>query len=269
MIHSVEEIAELAEFIAEENMLRGGVSLDKIASREDILVCPGCYGNCFTGMLRHVSGEFQIFLNLDKLRSIKYSRSRFTFAHELGHYFIDQHRKTLKAGLSLSYDRDLTYFSNNPVEKEANHFATNLLMPKQRFIADASKLEIGAEAIRELAKKYKTSLTSTAIQYRNLIDYPCTLLFWNRNRDFKKNYSDSWYNLIKPFSQNFNMTEQVKSEIFDGFDYSRLREKTITTSSLSSFYPDITFNGRKDAPVRIETLNLQSYGYISLIYIHQ
>src|SRR5690349_9305823 len=148
MINSLEEIAELAEFLAEENINKGSVNLNRISSKENIYVCPGYYDNCFTGMLRHVRGEFQIFLNLDKLSSVKYSRSRFTYAHELGHYFIDPHRKALKAGFSLSYDKDLNYFSNNPVEREANHFATNLLMPKQRFLADASSFGIGAKAIR-------------------------------------------------------------------------------------------------------------------------
>lgn len=270
MIQTSQTISDLAEFLAEENITKGVINLMRIAEDEDVLVCPGYYGQCFTGMLRYASKEFQIFLNLEKLKSIKYPRSRFTLAHELGHYFIDHHRKTLKTGRSLSYDKDLNYFSNDPIEQEANHFATNLLMPRQRFMHDASQHYIGVEAIRFLAKKYKTSLTSTAIQYRNLINYPCSLLFWNKNQGFRsKNYSESWYKMIKQFSQNFNLTEQVKCEIFEDFNGLSFIETSSITSSLSSFYPDISLNSSNDIPVNIETLNLQSYGFLSIIYIKQ
>jgi Zn-dependent peptidase ImmA (M78 family) len=271
MIPFSQEIAELAEFIAEENISRGSVNLDKIASREGIYVCPGHYNNCFTGMLRHVNGEFQIFLNLDKLSSLKYARSRFTYGHELGHYFIDKHRRMLKAGYSLSYDKDLTYFTNNPVEAEANHFATNLLMPKQRFIADIAQHEFGVEAIRALSKKYKTSYTATAIQYSNLSNYPCSLLFWNKDREFRrKNYSGSMYSMVRQFSQNFSLNDKIKSEIFEEFDSPfNFNDMSSVTTSLANFYPDVTVNGPVDMPLKVETITLQSYGYISLVFINQ
>ncbi len=270
MIQSLDEISELAEFIAEENFSRGSVNLDKISDKEGIYVCPGSYGNCFTGMLRYTNKEFQIFLNLDKLNSIKYARSRFTYAHELGHYFIDQHRNTLKAGHSLSYDKVLTHFTNHLVEKEANHFATNLLMPKSKFMLDAAKYNIGIETIRLLAKKYKTSLTCTALQYRNLVEHPCSLLFWNKNRDFRtKNYSESWFNMVRPISHNFNLKEQVITDIFEDFNGYFTPNTSLISSSLSAFYPDISLNSRNDKPVKIETLNLQSFGFLSLVYINQ
>jgi Zn-dependent peptidase ImmA (M78 family) len=43
----------------------------------------------------YINREFQVFLILIIIHSVKYARFRFTFAHELAHYFINEHRNTL------------------------------------------------------------------------------------------------------------------------------------------------------------------------------
>jgi Zn-dependent peptidase ImmA (M78 family) len=270
MNQSHNEIAELAEFIAEENIVRGSVNLKKIAKKDDIEIHYDSFGNFFTGMLQYEDGLFDIFVNLDMVRSEKYPRARFTVAHELGHYFIDNHRNQLKKGYSLSYDKNLTYFSNHPVEREANLFATNLLMPKERFIKMASNFEVGIDAIKALSKQFKTSLTSTAIQYQNLISRPCGLIFWDKNMQFRnKNYSDALYDLIKQFSTSFNVMDSTKTEIFEDFnnDFFNITERSSITSSLAAFYPEIQFKSKHDMPIRVETLSLQTFGFISILYL--
>jgi Zn-dependent peptidase ImmA (M78 family) len=269
MLQTLDEIAELAEFIAEDNITRGIVNLDKIARKNDIGLHYDNFENYFTGMLQHENNSFDIFINLYKLKKKKYSRTRFTLAHELGHYYIDAHRNLLKKGYSLSYDKDLSYFSNDPVEKEANHFATNLLMPKNRFVNDINSQEVGINAVKNLSQQYKTSITSTIIQYRNLINNPCFLLFWNENQEFKrKNYSDSFYNIIKQFSQGFKIKDEIKASIFDGFDdLLYFRNTTSIDGYLSSFYVSINVSSTMDKPVKIETMNLQSYGFVSIVFL--
>ncbi len=270
MAHTLQEIAELAEFIAEDNTFRGTVSLDKIARKEDIAIHYGSFETYFTGMLQHDNGDFDIFLNLDKLKNKKYSRARFTLAHELGHYYIDDHRNLLKAGHSLSYDKDHTFFSNLEVEQQANHFATNLIMPKSRFMRDMRASNIGIKAVKTLADKYKTSFTATVIQYHNLLESPSFLIFWRPNRILKsKSLSSSFYSLIKRFSSNFLIDATLATEIFEGFD--DLLNYTNTTSvntSLAYLWAEISARSAMDMPVKIETMNLQTYGYVSLVFVN-
>lgn len=270
MNQSHSEIAELAEFIAEENIVRGAVNLAKIANKRDVEIHYDYFENFFTGMLQYEDGMFDIFINLAQVGKEKYPRARFTVAHELGHYFIDDHRNKLKRGFSLSYDRNFSYFTNNPIEREANLFATNLLMPKGIFVNEAYKLEIGINAIKSLSKRFKTSLTSTAIQYHQLINFPCGLIFWNRDMTFRnKNYSDSFYDRIKQFSHNFNVYDEARVKIFKAFnnDSFGIIEVTSINSSLAYFYPDININTKYDIPVCVDTISLQSYGYLSFFYI--
>ncbi len=269
MVQTLDHIAELAESIAEDNITRGKTNLEKIARKNGVGIHYGHFENYFTGMLQHENSEFDIFINLTKLKNKKYSRTRFTVAHELGHFYIDAHRNLLKNGYSLSYDKELNYFSNDPVEKEANHFATNLLMPPSRFKADMNSYTIGVDAVRTIAKKYNTSLTSTLIQYRNLLAQPCFLAFWGNNQDFKrKNFSDSFYNRFKQFSQSFKVCDEVKGKIFEEFDspFSAPEWNTVN-GSLSDFFSGISVNSSSDRPVLIETMNLHSYGYASLVML--
>lgn len=268
MIQSSEEIAGLAEFVAEENISRGKTNLEKIATNEGVSFNYGNYADYFLGLLEYENSRFHIFINLDKLKSPKYERTRFTFAHELGHFFIDHHRNTLKSGQSLSYDKDFNFFTNNPIEQQANLFATNLLMPKERFIKYSLSQEIGINNVLSLAKQFKTSITATAIHFQNLIEHPCGLLFWDKDRNFKrKNYSNNLYNLINGSGKNFGINDIVKGEIFEGFDsIFTCDEPTIVTTKLSSFYPEIHSLGKKDLPIKVETISLKSHGYISLIF---
>lgn len=186
MIQTFDQIAELAEFIAEENTGRGKTNLEKIARNNDIGIHYDHFENYFTGMLQHENGIFDVFVNLTKVKNKKYARSRFTVAHELGHYYIDAHRNLLRSGYSLSYDKEMSYFPNDPVEKEANHFATNLLMPPSRFKADLKAHGMDIKAVIAISDQYGTSRMSTIIQYRNLLDQPGFLVFWENNQDFKK-----------------------------------------------------------------------------------
>ena len=271
MVQTFDQIAELAEFIAEENITRGKANLEKIARQNDVGIHYGQFENYFTGMLQHENGLFDIFINLTKLKNKKYARSRFTLAHELGHYCIDAHRNLLKNGYSLSYDKDLSYFPNDLVEKEANHFATNLLMPQSRFKADLKKYGMDIKAVITISEQYVTSRMSTIIQYRNLLDKPSLLVFWENNQDFKKkNFSDSFYNSFKQFSKTFQINEEVKEKVFEGFNHLFMQIETTTIeSTLSKFFSGITTNSVFDKPVIVETMNLHSFGYVSLVRLSE
>jgi Zn-dependent peptidase ImmA (M78 family) len=177
MSQTLEELAELAEQIAEENLFKGQVNLEKIAKKQKIRIIEGDYGDGFVGALVHERGKFYIHLN-----NAKYDlqgRKRFTLAHEYGHYFNDEHRNKLKQGISLAHTADYSMFSRNPIEKQANHFGSNLLMPKARFIKKCSKLEPGFESVLAMKELFNTSIECTAIRYISLDLFPCMFIKWN------------------------------------------------------------------------------------------
>ena len=59
-------------------------------------------------------------------------RKRFAIAHELGHYFIDEHSIALAQNLSAGHCSQTGFVSEIAVEREADLFAASLLMPERR-----------------------------------------------------------------------------------------------------------------------------------------
>lgn len=101
---------------------------------------------------------------------------RFTIAHELGHYFLPGHPESIfPNGDGIHRSRAGTP-GNDPLEKEADSFASALLMPHDLFLDEIRKREPGFEAIESIADLCITSLTATAIQYARFSEDPIAVI---------------------------------------------------------------------------------------------
>lgn len=91
-------------------------------------------------------------------------RINFTLAHELGHYFC--HRKR-QAEFRFGRRAMLDYHgqASRKMEKEANVFASYLLMPTTDFRQQLDGQTITLELLGQLADRYQTSFTATALKW--------------------------------------------------------------------------------------------------------
>jgi Zn-dependent peptidase ImmA (M78 family) len=167
-----EELSHLAEFIADEYCPDSLVNPLKIADAKEITYSLGHYKNSFDGMLQHEFGRFHIYLNKDRLQHTHTTRARFTLAHELGHFFIDDHRNALSTGRTPSHPSITNFSSKNIVEREADFFAACLLMPENRIKSDCFRRKFDYSIIDELSKKYQTSVASTVIRFAEIGNHP-------------------------------------------------------------------------------------------------
>src|SRR5438105_1850708 len=94
------EIAELAQEVA-ELYCPGALLVDPfvIARILGLPVLAGDYRGAFDGLLEWREGRFFIYYDAARLGDPEAPRVRFTLGHELGHWFIDQHRRSLMAGV--------------------------------------------------------------------------------------------------------------------------------------------------------------------------
>jgi len=90
---------------------------------------------------------------------------RFTVAHELGHYFLSGHAEKLFPNGDGVHQSRSGYISHDPLERQADCFASALLMPQKLFSKAVGKAGSGFSAIEKLARECNTSITSTAIRY--------------------------------------------------------------------------------------------------------
>jgi Zn-dependent peptidase ImmA (M78 family) len=163
-------IKELAEFIALEH-IDFITPLEKIAELEDLPIFYDDYGNAFDGMTLF-DEAFYIHINTKRGNFKDSKRGRFTLAHELGHYFINNHRIGLKKNL----------------------LKPHLLMPEVRFRNECLGKKISFEIIKNLSEKFNVSITACAIRFADIGNHPIMIVYCEDNKVVWK-----WNSLDFPF----------------------------------------------------------------------
>ena len=263
-----EDLAELAESVADENFADGKTDLELILRKKGINLVRGHYERYFTGTLYHKAREFTVFLNMDDLEENKIPRIRFTIAHELGHYFIDEHRNLLKNGTSLSFNASHNCELN---EREANHFASFLLMPTQKFLAVALRLEQGLPAILQLASQFESSIESTSIHYVKLDCCNGLVIRWKEDHSTGFSLSSASFNHQTGSGRHAAIRldpaylSQLKAQLNNpDHEYQVLENAT----NLSRWLPHIGAGSALDRTALEQTIRLGNYGGITLITLH-
>ncbi len=99
-------------------------------------------------------------------------RTRFTIAHEIGHFELH-----LNSIIDRSDDaRSLTIWNDPGEECEANIFAAELLMPEFLFKRPARSKPPSIDHISDLADTFETSLLATVFQYWEYTNEPLAVV---------------------------------------------------------------------------------------------
>lgn len=128
----------------------------------------------FSGAIKKIGEEVVIFVNEGE----DFKRQLFTIAHELGHFFL--HNGVVDKGI-VSYRETNWYqkYEGDPIaiqrEIEANHFAAQILMPRDTFVKyfTANYYKGFQEVVREMAKIFGASENAikARIGYLDLLKY--------------------------------------------------------------------------------------------------
>jgi len=141
------------------------IDIFHIAHEESILLAPGNYGEEFNGRLEYHRKPGKFILFYPNAEENRYpSRVRFSISHELGHYYLPEHRKLLIQ--EKSHNSKTGFISSNKLEREADFFAASLLLPERvlKKFCSRKKFYTLSELI-ELANLWQTSATSAVIRY--------------------------------------------------------------------------------------------------------
>jgi len=206
-----QEYSNLANSISNFYCPVGIIDPEIIASQNGITFNYGNYADSFDGLIEHLSGEFHIYINIDRLIHPYTERARFTFSHELGHYFIDHHRNALKTGKSQSHSSFTGFVSKNYVEREADYFASCLLLPEDRYKADLHRRKFKFEILQELSKKYQTSFTATALRFASIGNHPIIVIL-----SYKRAIKWYWYSDDFPYKYLKHSKSKVPDDTVAG-----------------------------------------------------
>jgi hypothetical protein len=262
------EIAELSEAVAQEYCPEGRMEPESIAQAKAITLSFGSYGDAFDGMLEHLAGRFHIYCNLERVGQRTSPRARFTLGHELGHFYIDEHRNALSAGRAPAHPSRCEFESRNPVEQEADHFSSCLLMPAARFLKQGKRASIGLPGILELASQFGTSVTSTAIRYATLGLKPCVVIKWNDSK-----YAWKWLS-SEALEARFRKTFENVAAIPHGSATARaLAGETApaagffqTGSTAAAWFPHVSHGAFRNVILVEQAIQLGRFGVLTFLY---
>lgn len=145
------------------------IKIEEIAKMRGINILPYPLGDDVSGLLAIQDGKATIGYN----QTEPMVRRRFTIAHELGHYELHRDQSNLFVDKQFIYRSENS--GNTPVnqimEKEANAFASAILMPTDHLRKAVQKMDLDladGEAIKELAKMFEVSTTAMSIRIAGL-----------------------------------------------------------------------------------------------------
>ena len=143
-----------------------------IQSEQNIRPRPAHYGEKFDGRIEYIPDR-KIFI-LYHSAAIS-PRVRFSIAHELGHFYIPEHRNLLLTG--KSHNSKAGYVSDTRLEREADEFASYLLVP-QKYLDELvyKRSFLTLKDLLELANELRVSATAMAIRYVNMTPEPCAVM---------------------------------------------------------------------------------------------
>ncbi len=177
-----EEIARLTGFS------KGPVDPFKVIAAEGELIRAegDDFRDCFDGRLSFHAGRFLLIYNTRynswPRSGIHHPKVRFTVAHELGHFYLDPHREFL-VNRKKPIESFTEFESNRQVEREADAFATGLLMPEY-LVGPRINYKVNATManLKEVANEFDVSLTSMLVRWTQLSDFPCATLCIRNDR---------------------------------------------------------------------------------------
>jgi hypothetical protein len=136
--------------------------------------------NRFDGQLEYhpQRKRFLLFFNTKYDRECRpgehHPRTRFSIAHELGHYFLEAHRAFLMR-TRTSHPSSSEFNNSVLVEREADAFASGLLLPTDRFepVVNEGGRELSAGRVRQMAEDFRVSFVAAVIRAVRLSECPC------------------------------------------------------------------------------------------------
>lgn len=142
-------------------------------------------GKSFEGCLYYASNRKGWFILYNPAIAPS-RRINFTVAHELGHYLV--HRELRKRfecsqGNVIGIDG-----SNRDIEREANEFASFLMMPANDFREQIGANSISLDLLQHCAERYDVTLTAAALKWLDITGERATLvvsrddfILWSRS----------------------------------------------------------------------------------------
>jgi hypothetical protein len=179
----LERVSVQADEITERLGLSTPVDpFDVIESEQPFLKAGGGdLGNRYDGKLEYERSKnrFLLFFNTKYDRAVAakthHPRTRFSIAHELGHYFIEAHRAYLMRPGAKTHASQSEFRTGEQMEREADAFASTLLLPTKLVKPLVNAEQLSVPRLCDIAGRCGVSLTCAMFRSVRLSHFPCAV----------------------------------------------------------------------------------------------
>ena len=265
------EIAALAEALATKYSAGGRVNLERIAREAGIEFHYEDFPEAFDGVCAASPRGFVIICNTR--RGARHSpRSRYTFAHELGHCFIPEHREKILSGEWPAALDSTDTPADLPEEKEADWFAANLVLPELAFRTAVENFPGSAlEHVERHSQHFLASATACAYRLLglNLLPAPAAVLRWDRSgRLISRRISDETAELRTTYRKLASAPPR-KSVTAEAIA-SGTAGKSEGSIPAMQWFPDLSgYDLGDDAILTEEVMSLGQHGFLTVIHARE
>lgn len=161
----IEQKAE--EVLMENDFFHIGFDVEKFAKWLKIELLPKELDDDVAGLFVRIDGKPIISFNKNHKNK---ERKRFTIAHELGHFFLHSNKNIFVDKNPKVMFRNTASSSGEQLqEREANHFAAALLMPKKLIKDEIDKIPYDImNPVKYLSEQFKVSEQAMTFRLANL-----------------------------------------------------------------------------------------------------
>lgn len=262
-----DEIIALAEEVAETHCLGRYIDPIYILNQKNITYSFNYYGDGFDGMLEHRGGRFHMFCNLDRVSNSTSPRARFTQGHELGHYFIDEHRNALLRGMPPHLSITDQLDPERVVEEEADLFASHFLMPEQRFRAAFKNQPLGLNGIIGIHKQFSVACSSAALRVLRHSSEPLALAYWRNDKSpwTEVNTAFRTMGLVYVMKRADRLTSDCATSLAIADNPNTYCSPKSTVSLASSWFNGIYQGSALDIMLQEEAVRLGRFGVLTIL----
>lgn len=132
------------------------------------------FGLAFDGRLEYepLTRSFILFCNSNAALGGP-ERMRFSLAHEVGHYYLDAHRESLRDPANAHYSK-AGFVSDAAIEREADSFAARLLVPSALLGSQADRIDLAL--VKSVATRFNVSFLCAALRCVEATREACALI---------------------------------------------------------------------------------------------
>ena len=232
------------------------VDLDRLARQLELLIVE-VDSQSFEGALlrssRNLSGRILV------RRSIRESgRRRFTIAHEIGHYILHGDQQIPCSSRVIEGWRD----GQPTTEREADTFASELLLPTSETIQYVNKRWPSMEVVADVAEHFGTSLMAAGRKFCDVASQACAVIWSNQHRI-------RWFHGSPTFAHFIEVGKKI--------DFDSIARRAYEGKPLPGEMEDVPAEAwvksswlREGAVISEQTVPMPSYnGCLSLIWVRR